>query len=298
VGVSVSAQLPPPGIGGPPPDAPPPKAVAAGPYRVSIATDPSLPTHTIYRPADLSAVKGKLLIVAWGNGGCINAGRAYETFLTQIASHGFFIVAIGPESVPEPDLSKLKPGEPLPPLPPEMVSRASQLIDGIDWAVAQNQKKGGPYADRLDAKAVAVMDQSCGGVQAIIASKDPRVTTSVIWNSGIFNVPNGFVPGTKDDLKGPHAPVVYFIGGPTDIAYANAEDDFLRIERVPLFNANLNVGHGGTFRQSNGGWFGEVGVAWLAWQLKGDKTAAKMFTGEKCGLCVESVWHVKTKNMN
>ena len=50
---------------------------------------------------------------------------------------------------------------------------------------------------------------------------------------------------------------------PDDIAYPNAEDDFARITAVPVFKANLNVGHGGTYRQPGGGWFGEVaGAGW------------------------------------
>jgi hypothetical protein len=295
-GVFAQAQVPPPPQGEPV-NAPPPKSVAMGPYTVTVATDPSLPTHTIYRPTDLSAVKGTLPIIAWGNGGCIAAGRAFENFLTKVASHGFFVVAIGPYDSKLPNLADLKPGQPMPPLTPDMVSKSPQLIEGVNWAIAQNDKKDGPFAKKLNTQAIGIMGQSCGGTQTIIVSKDPRVKTSVIWNSGMFNTPNPRVEGTKDDLKGLHAPVAYFIGGPTDIAYANAEDDFTKIDKVPVFNANLNVGHGGTFRQPNGGWFGEVGVAWLQWQLQGNKDAAKMFEGEKCGLCVESAWTVKKKNM-
>ena len=63
-----------------PPAAPPaPAPVAAttpigsGPYRAVMDSDPSLPTHTLYHPADLAAA-GKLPIVAWGNGACWNVG--------------------------------------------------------------------------------------------------------------------------------------------------------------------------------------------------------------------------------
>jgi len=293
-----------------PPGAPPPKAVPLGPYQVTVETDPSLPTHTVYRPSDLSPFKGgKLPIVAWGNGGCIAMGRAFESFLIKIASHGFLIVAIGPEDAVPPDFSAPKPGEPRPQLPPSMRSNSSQLLDGIDWALSQNDLSDSPYNGKLNPDAVAVMGQSCGGMQAIAVSGNPRVKTSVIWNSGVFSGP---MPGgrgeaiggpmsetTKENLKDFHAPVAYFIGGPTDIAYRNAEDDFTRIEGVPLFYANLNVGHGGTFhRDPNGGWFGEVGAAWLLWRLKGDEQAGKMFDGPECGLCVEPAWTIKKKNMD
>jgi hypothetical protein len=37
------------------------------------------------------------------------------------------------------------------------------------------------------------------------------------------------------------------------------------------------VGHGGTYREPHGGEFTVVALAWLNWQLKGDKEAAKLF---------------------
>ena len=61
--------------------------------------------------------------------------------------------------------------------------------------------------------------------------------------------------------------------------------------------ANFDVGHGGTYAQPNGGEFGKVAVAWLQWQLKGDKTAAKMFSGPDCGLCKDTEWKFEKKNM-
>ena len=88
------------------------------------------------------------------------------------------------------------------------------------------------------------------------------------------------------------------VGGPTDIAYANAEDDFKRIGNIPVFKGNLNVGHGGTFfRDAGAGWFGEVGVAWLKWQLQGDQAAAKYFVGADCTLCTNPAWKVEKKNL-
>jgi hypothetical protein len=313
-GAGQSAAQAVPFAGARPANAPPPKDVPPGPFAVTVEAAPGLPTHTVYRPTDLGAIgREKLPIVGWGNGGCINGGRVHETFLRKIASHGFMVVSIGPVEVGAPDLSGLKPGQPLPPLRPDQQSKASQLIDGIDWAIAQNSAKGSPYAGKLDTRAIAVMGQSCGGMQAIAVSGDPRIKTSVIWNSGVLirpptapaGAPGGMpappaglvMPATQEDLKAFHAPVAYFIGGPTDIAYAASESDFNLIQGVPVFDANLPVGHGGTFNEPNGGRFGEVGAAWLSWQLKGDKQAAKMFVGPDCGLCTDTVWTVKKKNM-
>src|SRR5580693_6628481 len=69
-----------------------------GPYPSMSESAPGLPSHTLYRPRDLSAVKGKLPVIAWANGGCRNENTAFRIFLTEIASHGYVIVAIGPYS--------------------------------------------------------------------------------------------------------------------------------------------------------------------------------------------------------
>ena len=39
-------------------------------------------------------------------------------------------------------------------------------------------------------------------------------------------------------------------------------------------------------------------VAWLDWQLKGDKDAAKYFVGADCLLCTNPIWEVAKKNLN
>jgi cellulase/cellobiase CelA1 len=59
---------------------------------------------------------------------------------------------------------------------------------------------------------------------------------------------------------------------------------------------NLNVGHGGTYDQVNGGEFGRVAVLYLKWRLKGDNTAGAAFVGPGCGLC-GTQWSVQQKNL-
>jgi hypothetical protein len=290
----------------PPPDAPPTKKTEPGRYTVAVESDPGLPTHTIYRPADLKPFSGSntLPIVSWGNGACANVGTLFEVFLKQVASHGYLAISIGPKDAPLPSFatnrSESASSEPArAPLPQ---SRDEQMIDAINWAVKENARKDSAYYQRLNTSRIAVMGQSCGGLQTIVASSDPRVTTSVLWNSGTFptgadSLATRISKARKEDLLELHAPIAYFIGGPSDIAYPNAEDDFKRINQVPVFKGNLNVGHGGTFRDPGAGWFGEVGVAWLNWQLKGDADGARYFEGENCLLCKNSIWHIEKKNI-
>jgi hypothetical protein len=271
---------------------PPPAATGpgTGTYPAIAEVDPELPTHTIFRPANLDKLgSARLPVVAWANGGCANSNWGFGPFLAEIASHGFLVIAIGS------------------PQPQQGQTSTKQLIDAIDWAAAQNAQPGSKYKGKLDLAKVAVGGMSCGGLQALEAALDPRVTTTLVCNSGVLNptggppaanVPKMPVSLTKDILQKLHAPMLYLIGGPKDIAYNNALDDFARIEKVPVFMLNHDVGHGGTYRLENGGEFGKVAVAWLKWQLKDDPAAKKMFVGADCGFCTNSLWKIQVKNLN
>lgn len=295
----------------PPPDAPPVHPVPRGPLAVTVEANPSLTTHTIYRPTDLSRFGAgeKLPIIAWGNGACSNAGLLFANFLTQIASHGYLAIASGPHDAPLPAWSAVNGTEgPRPDLTKGVLSGRTadqDLLKAIDWAIAENGRQGSPYFGKLDPGKVAVMGQSCGGLQATAVAGDPRVKTVVIWNSGVFNTPqmtpaggttNQLSGATKESLKAFHTPVAYFLGGPSDIAYANGKDDFSRVT-VPAFFGSIHSGHAGTYGHAGGGWFGEVGVAWLDWQLKGRQDASRYFTGRDCLLCRNPVWEVERKKM-
>jgi hypothetical protein len=283
-----------------------------GPYPSILEQDPSLPTHTVYRPQDLSKVKGKLPIIAWGEGGCANDGLAHRNFLMEIASHGFLAVAIGPPVVRQPQAKGAPKGDAKQGAPKGdgkqaaaagPATKSSQLIDAINWALAENSRKGSPYNGKLDASKIAVMGMSCGGIQAYAVSEDPRVKLVGIFNSGILPAPNG--PGSpvmedvkKDQLDKLHSPIFYVTGDKTDIAYENGMDDFKRITKVPAIHTFKDgVSHGGTYSQPNGGDFARVAVAMLKWQLKGEKDQSKMFVGANCGLCQEAGWHVETKGI-
>jgi predicted peptidase len=318
-----------------------------GPYKAMLVGDSSLATHAIFRPNDLSAFgeNNKLPIVAWGNGACANSSQGFQNFLSEVASHGFLVMAIGPAQTTDGRGGGVGGGS---------GTKSSQLLDAIDWAIAQNNNKESRYYKKIDASKIAVIGQSCGGLQALEVSPDSRITTTVVCNSGILNsaggasgapsagVPTpagnrpteagrgdtmpvvaggapgagggmsgggrGGAPGggggmmtmpplTKDHLNKLHAPVLYLLGGSSDMAYLNGTDDFRRIEKLPAFMANMDVGHGGTYGRPHGGEFATVAVAWFKWQLKGDAEAAKMFTGVPCGLSKSPNWKVEKKNI-
>ena len=68
-----------------------------GPFPAIMEQDSRLPTHTVYRPQNLAALgERKLPVIAWGNGACVNLGNRFRYFLTEIASNGFMVIALGP----------------------------------------------------------------------------------------------------------------------------------------------------------------------------------------------------------
>jgi dienelactone hydrolase len=302
-----------------PPVLPAATPLGTGPLKAIMEVDPTLPKHTVYRPNDMSAVgASRLPIMAWGNGACSANGNSFRVFLTEIASNGYLIIAngpIGPDSAQFPPTmapkSKTVPeGARAPAKPP--VARGvtftpqtttAQLLEAIDWAIAENSRQGSRYYGKLDTTKIAVAGMSCGGVQAIEASVDPRIKATIVANSGLMAEPTTMSgsgkPVPKESLNLMHAPVLYMSGDESDIAYANANDDFDKISHIPVFRAyQKGIGHGGTYHDADGGTFGKVTLAWLDWQLKGDKEAAKMFHGAACGLCSGSQWVIRKKKID
>ena len=243
-----------------------------GAYKAIMKEEATLPEHTVFVPQDLSVFGGKKLlpVLVWGNGACANSPWEHMNFLNEIASQGYLVLATG--IIPMTDEWYKGP-----------MSRTEQQIESIDWIIKQNADPTSPYYNKVDVKNICVAGMSCGGLQTLFNCADPRIKTLMICNSGLFNQENagqavgGMPMPPKEKLKEIHTPIIYILGGETDIAYGNGMDDFHRISHVPAYAANFPVGHGGTYREPHGGEFTVVALAWLNWQLKGDKEAAKLF---------------------
>ena len=70
-----------------------------GPWKSVAIGDQSLPTHMIYRPADLKAYvaeNGKIPVLLYANGACANNSLEMSRLLSEVASWGYIAIAIGP----------------------------------------------------------------------------------------------------------------------------------------------------------------------------------------------------------
>lgn len=110
-------------------------------------------------------------IVVWVNGaGTSSSG--YRNMLNNVAAHGFFLL--------DDKQSTFNSA-------PEVEAQRA----AIDWALAQNDKPGGPYFGKLDPKLIAIAGHSMGSISSFGNVKDPRVKTSVHMAGGISNNPEG-----------------------------------------------------------------------------------------------------------
>ena len=209
-----------------------------GPYKAIAVSNSSISTHTIYRPKDLSAFgdREKLPMLAWGNGGCANSNSGHQNYLSEIASHGYLIVAIGPNQPAGARGARGGPGAggaapaapaPAPAAAPPAAPAPSggTLLEAINWATAQNANAQSPYYRKIDTSKVAVFGHSCGGLQALEVSPDPRVKTTLVVDSGILNSPGaapGAAPAAAAAPRGPAGPDGAAAGAPGGAARGGA----------------------------------------------------------------------------
>jgi hypothetical protein len=221
-----------------------------------------------------NTVTQKLPVVVWGNGGCSGDGSSNAVFLQMLASHGYLAIASG--------------------APGGRTSTTAQLMTAsIDFVT--KVAGTGSYAN-VDANKIFAAGFSCGGVEAMAQSWDSRVKSIGIFSSGLLTNYTAASTFTK--------PILYVLGGSSDIAYANVSGLFFLWPRVPRccganrggikgerdfkalpaatpsWKGNLPLGHGGDLFQANGGKFGRAGLAWLEYIFKGNETAKTFILGE------------------
>jgi hypothetical protein len=266
----------------------------AGTHKAIAAKDSIFPDFTIYRPTDLDFAVSKttLPLIVFGNGGCFNTSLPFERYLNEIASFGYVVMAIGPF---QDSINTLNDSIAYKYTYPE------KMLEAIDKMTAAVHDTSCEYYLKVDLDHVAVMGQSCGGLQALAVSGDSRVTTTVCLNSAVIDPDTDRKDRIKDPVVGKevletlHSPVLYLTGGPSDVAYDNALDDFSRIRHVFVSMANVDVGHAGTYQEKFGGSFAAVTLQWLEWQLKDHQWAGDVFLGEDC-ICEFPGWTINSRN--
>lgn len=70
-----------------------------GPFKSEVVGDASCPGFTVYRPQNLKEVvarQGALPVIVYANGACFNNNVEMRLLLSEVASYGYVLAAIGP----------------------------------------------------------------------------------------------------------------------------------------------------------------------------------------------------------
>lgn len=274
----------------------------SGPYKAMMIDDEGLPGFTIYKPVDIhsaSKVEGALPVVLFGNGGCYRSSQPYAKFLTEIASHGYVLMAVGRWSE-EQDPEEAKIWEIDDKISTLKNNDAKSLVNtALNWLEKENLRAGSEFYQTVNTNNVAAMGYSCGGMQALIMAKlgDPRIKTVVCMNTGVNTGPAEGMP-KKEDLQQLTTPIIYMLGGEEDMGYKQGRDDFSRINHVPVVLATYpSVGHLATYHQHQGGTFAQMARTWLDYQLKGKKEYENLFRYSDKGNDFEG-WEITQKGFD
>ena len=263
-----------------------------GRYEVTSEAAFGSPRYIVLRPDDLSAFPSDdtLPVVVWGNGGCSTDSSPYVGFLTTIASHGFLVLAIA--DVEGEDLFSIGESS------PSYELFTAPFLAAFDWAEAESARVGSPLRGKVATDRMAAMGHSsCGGL-AVILGADPRVDTVGVFNGsawGSLHLNNDPKSVHIDRLHGP-ALLVYGTESPM---MPGSAEGFEAIDSVPVFyGARRNTGHALSMDHPGGGEFANVASSWLKWTLKHDAETGAMFVGERCGLCTDANWEVRSKRLD
>ena len=256
----------------------------SGPYKAVAVRERSLTDFVVYRPVNMDQAiareNGKLPVLVFCNGGCMDTSIGYENMLTDIASYGYAVVAIG-------EMQMFAQHEKDQHTPSSMVKKA------LDWICQQVENPSAPYYGKIDAERIAAAGHSCGGAQVLANAADKRLKTYIILNAGMGKMT--MADANAKSLKQLHGPILYLVGGITDVAWPNAQMDYKAIKHVPVVLAdNTLSGHGGTYEQPNGGANASMVRSWLDWHLKSKQENVLLFIdGDLTGY---DNWTIQHKN--
>jgi len=181
----------------PMPQGPNDNTKGSGPHPAAYSQDPGLDGFTMYHP--ISPPEGKMPVILWGNGMCSDQGTGFQNFLREIASHGYIIVANGKPTT-------------------AMTSKASdeKMKQSLNYVDKVAGTGSGPLSHG-DKTRIGAAGQSCGGWQAYKVSGDKRIGLTGIFDSG---------GNSAQYIKTLHAPVGYFLGGSSDMAFQPGTSDY------------------------------------------------------------------------
>ena len=255
---------------------------ATGPYATTTGTVQDAAGKTIYDlfyPSDYAVLGFKSPIITWGNG-TDGAPGMVSTLLVHFASYGFTVIGST-----EPN-----------------TGTGVEIDAAAHYLVAQSGKTGSVFYGNLDVDSVAAVghSQGAGGATRAATNDAPLIKTLID-----FSLPDKIWISKPADAYDPAA-----LTQPTFLITTYGVADLIiasPLVETGYFNSLRNHGALGLIKNSDGktadhnsiqdaavggnpGGFLGYATAWLQYQLRGDPTAARAFTGASPELAANSNW--------
>jgi hypothetical protein len=213
--------------------------------------------YTLYYPEG-GAPGQRFPVLSWANGTCAHT-VGYSDMIKHVVSHGFIVIATHSRQT----------------------GTGKAQLRGIDWVLTQDAAMDSPLFGRVNKELVGVFGHSQGGGSTGVASKDPRVKTSVLMHGG-----------TGANL---HAPAFFLTGEMDSPTTVRRNYD---ASTVPVAFGNLKMSVHITMMNGKGSerMAPEV-AAWFRYTLNNDEAAKKWFVGADCVLCKDPEWVYAQKNL-
>lgn len=248
---------------------------ATGPFTLATKTGAGPTSNaTVFYPRELGENGIKHPVVTWGNGAGQYGTSFYRAITTHVATHGFVVYTSYGST-----------------------DQGTELKEGLDWMIAENDRNGSEFYQKLDTTRTASMGHSQGSIATFNFSSDPRLTTTIHLSGGT----NPDIANGHESLPGLHAPVMFICGENIpggdglmvgDTASEWCQYDFENV-KVPVWFAVIT---GASHITAPGQTSGAL-VAWLRWRLTGDTNIKKQFVGDNCELCSRRGWVVQQRGL-
>lgn len=217
--------------------------------------------YTLFRPKTLA--EGKTYpVITWGNGTCAQP-LLYSALLEHIASHGFIVIATNATSV----------------------GSGMEMQRGLDFVLAENEKSGSPLFGKINSELLGASGHSQGSMATVTVGGAARIKVTVPIE--------GAQAAAARELKGP----TFLIAGEIDtlVTPASIESAFDAITVPAVYGVAMGLDHLMPGRMPD--LILKAVVAWFATHLLNDADARSLFYGDSCGLCNDSIWTLKRKNL-
>ena len=296
-----------------------------GPYKAVAIGDKSLPTHMVYRPENLKgyvAENGKIPVLLYANGACANNSLEMSRLLSDVASYGYIVLAIGPYmDMPDeafyaqwkgvvrgwyPDTKEVAimgNGERLTPYTAEEQAAIDAEREAAQKAAAAAAKK------KKNKKPVVTVQQPATATYArqMLEALDWLTEQDANEESEYYHLIDlekvaamGQSCGGAQVLAVAHDPRIktcmMFNSGIGEMSMAANGDWALIADCIPVVKISTLDGHHGTYYEKNAGAYAVVARMWLNWQLKGMISDSALFMNDAYGKAFFPQWTFDRKN--